>query len=202
MQKRHLLTASLAGFGWAALGLAATLGSVDLSESEGRYQLVADSWLDAPPDAIRAVLTNFADDAYVQIAEIYKESDVLEPDTDGTPLVYTRVEGCVMLFCRSMSRVERLEVISPTFIRSTVVPERSDFRYSISEWTLSAEGEGTRVHYKMVLEPDFWLPPFVGPSLLRRVLLRGGVDAVERIEELAQEQDLAQEQNQERAARL
>ena len=185
------MTPLLAGLLWAVFGFSATLDRVDISESDGRYHLVADSWLDAPPAAISAVLLNFDDDAYVQISEIYKESDALGPDVDGTPLVYTRVEGCVMLYCRSMNRVERLEVVTPTFIRSTVVPERSDFRYATSEWTLAPEGDGTRIHYRMAVEPDFWMPPFVGPTLLRRVLLRGGVEAVERIEELAREQSQA-----------
>ena len=189
MRARQLVTASLAALCGAAIAWSATLDRVDLSETDGRYRLEADSWLDAPPAAISAVLLNFKDDAYKQISEIYKESDALGPDADGTPLVYTLVEGCVMLFCRSMSRVERLEVVTPTYIRSAVVPERSDFRYSTAEWTLKSEGEGTRVHYRMVLEPDFWLPPFVGPTLLRRVLMRGGVDAVDRIEELAQAQE-------------
>ena len=189
MRARHFLTASFAGLCWAGWSLSATLDRVDISETEGRYQLVADSWLDAPPAAISAVLLNFEDDAYTQISEIYKESDALGPDEDGTPLVFTRVQGCVMLFCRSMSRVERLEVVTPTFIRSAAVPERSDFRHATSEWTLTPEGEGTRIHYRMALEPDFWLPPMIGPTLLRRILIRGGVDAVERIEELAQEQE-------------
>jgi hypothetical protein len=41
----------------------------------------------------------------------------------------------------------------------------------------------------MDMEPDFWLPPFVGPWFLKRTLLLGGVSAVERIEELAQRAD-------------
>lgn len=196
MRAPYLMAALLAGLCWTVFGFSATLDRVDISESDGRYHLVADSWLDAPPAAISAVLLNFENDAYVQISEIYKESGVLEPDTDGTPLVYTRVQGCVMLYCRSMSRVERLEVVTPTFIRSTVVPERSDFRYATSEWTLSPDGAGTRIHYRMAVEPDFWMPPMIGPTLLRRVLLRGGVEAVERIEELAQERE------RERAAKL
>jgi len=189
MNGNRLVAAALAGLGVAAVALPATLDSVDISETEGRYQLVADSWLDAPPAAISAVLLNFDDDAYKEISEIYQESDALGPDADGTPLVYTLVRGCVMLFCRSMGRVERLEVVTPTYIRSAVVPERSDFRFSTAEWTLTPEGEGTRVHYRMALEPNFWLPPMIGPTLLRRILLRGGVEAVERIEELAQEQE-------------
>ena len=29
----------------------------------------------------------------------------------------------------------RYEVVTPRFIRSTVVPEKSDFKYAMSEWT-------------------------------------------------------------------
>jgi hypothetical protein len=165
----------------------ATLKSVDVTHESGVYHLLADTHLDAEPAAIYKVLLDFDNNRYAQISEIYKESSYLPPDTDGTPLVYTLVEGCLALFCRSMKRVERLEVVTPQLIRSKVLPERSDFKYALSEWTLEPEAGGTRVRYKMDMEPDFWLPPFVGPWFLRRVLLRGGIDAVERIEELAQE---------------
>jgi len=120
------------------------------------------------------------------ISEIYKESSYLPPDSDGTPLVYTRVEGCLLMFCRSMRRVERLEVVTPRFIRSKVVPGRSDFKFAMSEWTLEPEAGGTKVTYTMDMEPDFWLPPFVGPWFLKRTLLRGAPVAIDRIESLAQ----------------
>ena len=89
-----------------------------------------------------------------------------------------------------MRRVERLEVIKPTFIRATVVPDRSDFKYAKAEWRLEPEGNGTHVIYRMDMEPNFWLPPYVGPWFLKRTLLRGGVDAVDHIEKLAQQIEL------------
>lgn len=187
MMARHRFGLAVVGTGWALLGLAGTLDDVIVTHEDGRYHLVADSFLGAPPPAIRAVLLDFEDNAYAQISEVYKESAYLEPDADGTPIVFTRVEGCLLVFCRSMSRVERLEVVSNGFIRSTVVPERSDFKYAKSEWTLEPENDGTRLTYRMSMEPDFWIPPIIGPAYLRRVLMRGGADAVERIEELAQE---------------
>jgi hypothetical protein len=170
----------------------ASLDSVEVTHESGRFHVVADTFLAASPAAIQAVLLDFEDDRYAQISDIYKESDYLEPDGDGTPVVYTLVEGCLLIFCRSMSRVERLEVVSPNFIRSRVVPERSDFKYAMSEWTIEPAGGGTRLVYRMAMEPDFWLPPFVGPLYLRRVLLRGGAAAVERIEALALELGTAQ----------
>jgi len=138
-----------------------------------------------------AILTDFDHDRYQQISEIYKESSYLPPDSDGTPLVYTRVEGCLLLFCRSMRRVERLEVVKPRFIRATTVPERSDFKYSLSEWTFEPEGDGTRVTYLMEMEPNFWLPPFVGPWFLKRTLVKGAPAAIDQIELLAQQEERA-----------
>jgi hypothetical protein len=189
MNARGIGLAVVGGACSALAAVAATLDTVTVSHDDGRYHLVAHSFMAAPPAAVRAVLLDFEDDAYSEISRVYKESGYLDAASDGTPIVYTRVEGCLLLFCRSMRRVERLEVVTPHFIRSRVVPEMSDFSYAMSEWTFEPEAGGTRVLYRMSMEPDFWLPPFVGPMFLRRVLLRGGVDAVERIEELAIERE-------------
>jgi hypothetical protein len=184
---KHLLLVAC-GFCYVASSLPATLRSVDVSRREDRYRVVADTHLDAPPDAVYKVLLDFDGDRYQRISTIYKESSYLPPDTDGTPLVYTRVEGCLLGFCRSMRRVERLEVVTPQFIRSRTVPERSDFDYALSEWTFAPEGTGTRVTYRMEMEPSFWLPPFVGPWFLKRTLLRGAPQAIDQIELLAQQE--------------
>jgi hypothetical protein len=165
----------------------ATLRQIEVSRDQGRYHVFADTHLAASPEAIYKVLLDFDGDRYSQISDIYKESAYLPPDGDGTPLVYTLVEGCLMLFCRTMRRVERLEVVTPRFIRSKAVPERSDFKYAMSEWTLEPEGGGTKVIYRMDMEPDFWLPPFVGPWFLKRTLLRGAPAAIDQIEHLAQQ---------------
>jgi hypothetical protein len=167
----------------------AAIRSLDVTLEDGRYHLVASTYLAAPPAAIYGVLLDYDDDAYGRISEIYKESSYLAPDTDGTPLVYTRVEGCLLFFCRSMRRVERLEAVAPSSIRTTTVPERSDFKYSVSRWKLEPEGEGTKVVYELDMEPNFWLPPFVGPAFLKRLLMHDGIEAVEHIEALAQQSD-------------
>jgi polyketide cyclase/dehydrase/lipid transport protein len=189
LRKTFLLVAI--GACYVTASMPATLKKVDVSRREDRYRVVADTHLEASPEAIYKVLMDFDADHYQRISEIYKESSYLPPDRDGTPLVYTRVEGCLLRYCRSMSRVERLEVVTPQFIRSRTVPERSDFKYSLSEWTFEPEGAGTRVTYLMEMEPDFWLPPFVGPWFLKRTLVKGAPAAIDRIEQLAQQEDRA-----------
>jgi Polyketide cyclase / dehydrase and lipid transport len=188
MTFRKILLLVVASVSYVSSSVPATLRTVDVSRRQDRYRVVADTHLDASPEAIYKVLMDFDDDRYQRISEIYKESSYLPPDSDGTPLVYTRVEGCLMRYCRSMRRVERLEVVTPQFIRSRTVPERSDFKYSLSEWTFAREGKGTRVTYVMEMEPDFWLPPFVGPWYLKRTLMQGAPDAIEQIELLARKE--------------
>ena len=185
------LLLAAAGICYVSASMPATLRNVDVSRRQDRYRVVADTHLDAPPQAIYKVLMDFDGDRYQRISDIYKESSYLPPDSDGTPLVYTRVEGCLLRYCRSMSRVERLEVVTPQFIRSRTVPERSDFKYSLSEWTFEAEGDGTRVTYLMEMEPNFWLPPFVGPWFLKRTLVQGAPKAIDQIELLAQQEHRA-----------
>jgi hypothetical protein len=186
-RKTFLLVAI--GVCYVSSSVPATLHTVDVSRRQDRYRVVADTHLDASPEAVYKVLLDFDGDRYQRISEIYKESSYLPPDLDGTPLVYTRVEGCLLRFCRSMRRVERLEVVTPQFIRSRTVPERSDFKYSLSEWAFVPDGTGTRVTYRMEMEPNFWLPPFVGPWFLKRTLLRGAPEAIDQIEALAQQED-------------
>ena len=188
MSLRKTLLLVVIGVCYVSASMPATLRTVDVSRREDRYRVVADTHLDASPEAIYEVLMDFNGDRYQRISEIYKESSYLPPDSDGTPLVYTRVEGCLLRYCRSMSRVERLEVVTPQFIRSRTVPERSDFKYSLSEWTFEPEDGGTRVTYLMEMEPNFWLPPFVGPWFLKRTLLRGAPQAIDQIEALAQQE--------------
>lgn len=183
--KRQLAISAAVVLGAAAASLvsAATIRDLDVSRDDGRYELQADTWLDAPAHAIFDVLVDY--DRFDRISSVYKESGFLEPDEQGRPIVYTRMEGCLLFFCKSMRRVERLEAREPSYIRTVTLPEQSDFRYATSEWTLEPEGDGTRLTYRLVIEPDFWVPPVVGPWLLKRELGKGGERAVNRIERLA-----------------
>ena len=178
-------TAAAAAAALASLAWAATIRSLDVTKEGGRYSLVAHTYLEARAPAIFDVLVDY--DRFNRISSVYKEFGYLEPAADGTPIVHTRMEGCLMkFFCLSMRRVERLEAREPHYIRTETIPEESDFRYATSEWVLEPEGRGTRVTYRLEMEPDFWVPPVVGPWYLKRRLLNGGTHAVERIERLAQ----------------
>jgi hypothetical protein len=174
----------------AAAGSTATIETIDVDLEAGVYSLHAETLLAASPEAISGVILDF--DRFGRISSVYKEYGYLEPQPDGTPTVFTRMESCLMtnLFCKSMTRVERLESAETGYIRTVTLPERSDFRRSTSQWFIEAEGAGSRMTYRLEMEPDFWVPPVVGPWYLKRTLLRGGGAAIDRIERLAQEAEL------------
>ena len=180
---------AVGALGAGALAAAATIDELDVTRQRGRYSLEANARLDATPESIYAVLTDFDDNAYSRISRAYKESRYLEPAADGTPVVYTRLEGCALWHCMSLERTERLETKAPYWIKSTVLPEGSNFKHSTSEWVLERDGDGTRMTYKLELEPDFFVPPVIGPWYLKRTLSQGGQRAVTRIDRLARELD-------------
>ena len=188
MRAKHA-AAALGALVTSALAAAATIDELDVSRQRGRYSLEAEARLDATPQSIFAVLTDFDDNAYSRISRAYKESRYLEPAADGTPLVYTRLEGCALWHCMSLERTERIETDEPYWIKSTVLPESSNFKHSMSEWRLAPDGDGTKMTYTLEMEPDFFVPPVVGPWYLKRTLSQGGLRAVTRIERLARELD-------------
>ena len=188
MRAGHL-AAALIALGAGALAAAATIDAFEVTKEKGIYSFEAHARLDATRESIYAVITDFDDNAYSRISRSYKESRYLEPAADGTPIVYTRMEGCMKRRCISFARTERLETDAPRWIKSTALPELSDFKHATSEFELEPDGDGTRMIYKLEIEPDFFVPPIIGPWYLKRTLSQGGLRALTRIERLARELD-------------
>jgi hypothetical protein len=130
------------------------------------------------------VLTDY--DLFTQFSSVFVEARNEEPGTNGKPRYFTRMEGCIMLFCKSFVRNGELTLTPEKEIVALADPERSDFSYSRERWILQSDGDGTLLIYDFELEPAFWVPPIVGPFIMKRVLRKGGTDAVDRIEALAQ----------------
>ena len=185
MIKRAALGLAVVGLCAAAAVRPATIDTIDVAHDRGVYRLVSDAYIDAPREAIFEVLTDY--ERFGRISSAYTDYGFMEPAADGVPIVYTTMKGCVWFFCVSMRRVERMETRSPGFIRTDTLPEQSDFKSSVSEWTLTPEAGGTKMTYRLMMEPDFWVPPLIGPWVLKQRLARGGTGAVNRIERLARE---------------
>jgi len=150
---------------------AAQLDHVTVTKEGDRYVLEGAVQLEATTSAVYRVITDY--DALENLDKGIAESRLIERVSDTVALVYTKMKGCILLFCRKVERIERVEEISATEIRAVVVPDSdTDVRYENSSWELSPHESGTRVVYRTEVEPDFWIPAVIGPAVIRNVLRR------------------------------
>ena len=161
----------------------ADLRTVEVDREENRYSLRSEAYFAASREDLYRVLTNY--DLFEQFSSAYVETRNIDEDERGRPRFFTRMQGCVLLFCRSFVRHGYLLLTPDTEIVAITEPEGSDFTYSRERWQLQAEGEGTRLIYDFEMEPGFWVPPVIGPYVIQRSLRSDGTDAVDRIEALA-----------------
>ncbi len=167
----------------------AELMSVSIEKTGERYLMQSRTLFDASPEDVYRVLADY--DRFERISSIFEDVHFIEPDTDGTPRAFTLVKGCVFLFCKTIRRIERLEFKPHTDIVAVVEPEHSDFRYGRTEWRFIPAGKGTEVVYRMEMEPGFWVPPIIGPYMMKRSFRKDAVEALDRIEALARGEEPA-----------
>ena len=163
--------------------VAAELRDVVVKKEGDRYHLTSVTYFDATQSQLYNTLIDF--DKYPLFSSAFVEAENREPDEQGRPRFYTRMEGCAMLFCKTYIRVGYLELQPKFAIVAMVDPEESNFAYSRERWQLIPEGEGTLMIYNFEMEPGFWVPPIIGPYVIKRALRSGGSNAVNRIEAVA-----------------
>ncbi len=177
------LAALLLGLWFSGAGAAEFLELEFTREGGGRYRLVSEIRIDAPADGVYDVLADYP--GLPRLSSIFEEGRVLEPIEDGRGLVYLKVKGCVLFFCREVEMVEELLVDPPREMIVIIDPDRSDLDFGRAVWTVIPDGDGCRVLYELEMEPDFWIPPVIGPVVVEAMLHRRGLRAARRLEALA-----------------
>jgi len=166
-----------------AVAGAAEFRTLEFFKDGDRYRVESDIYLEAPPDGVYRVLTDY--EGFPELSSVFVEGRTLEPIKDGRGLVFLHMKGCVLFFCRDVRLVERLEVVPRTRIVVTVDPETSDLDFGWARWEIEAEGEGALVRYEMEMEPRFWIPPVIGPLIIKAALRSRGLRAARRLEAVA-----------------
>src|SRR3569833_221269 len=87
--------------------------------------------------------------------------------------LYTEVRLCVVVFCHTLHQVQDMGGGAEQggwTLTADVIPERSDLRYGHAEWHFTSAGGASDLHFRLEVEPAFWVPPFFGPWLVERLL--------------------------------
>ena len=133
------------------------------------------------------VLTLLTDhDNFHEISVIVIESARLQGGDGDKIRRRLIVETCVLLLCFTAVVVEDIQEFSDGRILATMIPEASDFNYGMTEWRVNpTRTDHSEINYRSVLQPDFWIPPVIGPFLLKRKLVKEAQDTILNIERLA-----------------
>jgi hypothetical protein len=142
------------------VGSAAEMRSIDVQYEDGYYTLVSVVWFDA---GVRPMFDVFSTwDLSDQFSGAVVEARDLEADELGRPGFFEE-----------------------KVLRAFADPALSDFKVSNEAWEFAEEGSGTVVKYTLHMQPDFWVPPAIGPYLIKRKLKSDGGRALDRIEAIA-----------------
>jgi len=163
---------------------AAELRSVSVDVVGGHYLMHSETWFEAGVEQLYAVLLDY--DLGTQFSSVIVESRNISPDELGRPQFFTRHKTCILFFCMNFERYGYVVTEPHVTISAVAYPETSDFHVSREVWQFRQEGEGTFLTYNVELKPKFWVPPVIGPFILKRKLKSDGIRAIDRIEAIAQ----------------
>jgi hypothetical protein len=89
------------------------------------------------------------------------------------------------VFCKTVRRVMDVEQRPDGDILSLADPSQSDFRHVREHWQIFPETPRTRLRYEAEYVPGFYVPPLLGPWLIKRRLHNELIVVFGRLEELA-----------------
>jgi Polyketide cyclase / dehydrase and lipid transport len=168
---------------------ASQLVRLEVDQHANSYTVYVEMDLDASAEKVRAILTDYAHldrlNASITASEITGARD------DGTIRVLTRFENCILFFCLTVQRVEDITEDVQGRILVALVPDASSFRSGHASWEVKSTGSGSRVIHNATLEPDFWLPPWIGTALLKATMRREIRASFENLECLTRTNDLS-----------
>jgi hypothetical protein len=75
------------------------------------------------------------------------------------------------MFCKRVVQVQDVTRPGEYVIEAVIVPSVSDFRSGFARWQLRPQGESTLLSFSHRFEPDFWVPPVIGPWIIKRTLI-------------------------------
>jgi len=138
--------------------------------------------LDAPIGRVAEVLRDYA--RYPSLDPSILEAKVLSRSADDSLMLYTKLRACSGLFCRTVSRVERVQE-GRFELLAEVIPELSDVERGRTHTILQTLDSRTRVRYRTTVVPKFWVPSFIGRPLMVRKLREASLDMFRHVESQA-----------------
>jgi hypothetical protein len=162
---------------------AATVIETDIRHDHGTYTVKFDVRVNGDAGRIRTLFTDYRHE--YDLSDTIVERKLLHTNGDGSVRVRIVMRGCVLIFCQTAKKVMDVQFPNGSEVLAQIDPHESDFRLGRERWRFLAEGETTRIQYDAELVPDFFIPPLIGPWLIKRRMAEELEASAVRIEALA-----------------
>jgi len=134
------------------------------------YSMSVTARIDAPLDTVYRSITDF--DNLAAINPAIEESQLLATPAADMRRVRSVIRVCILMFCKRVEQVQDVTLMEGYAIKAVILPQDGDFRSGVAHWQLTASGANTEMLFTNTFEPDFWVPPVIGPWLIKRKLTR------------------------------
>lgn len=168
---------------WSQAGSAGSVTQAAASYDHGVYELNLDVELHAQADRVFALISDM--DGLHRLSSTILESSAMGPGPGGQQRRRLVMRTCLLFYCFKAIIVEDVVHIDKDTIIADVVPELSEFRSGHTEWRVTSAGaSGTHIRLHSTFEPAFWVPPLIGPWIIKNRLVRAARETARRIEVL------------------
>lgn len=163
------------------ISMAGQLEVFSVSEKDGVYEARIVALLDAPARFVYNVITDYKHIYRINPSII--ESEILPSDNGESIRVRNRFEHCIAFFCVEVEMVEDVVETGEGRLVATTIPELSSFTSGTAVWHVHPFENGrTRIHYRVNIEPDFFIPPVIGNLIMKSKLSKEITTSFARIE--------------------
>ncbi|KPK55824.1 MAG: hypothetical protein AMS22_03130 [Thiotrichales bacterium SG8_50] len=171
-----LLTTALFGVSYA---MALTIDALDVTSQGRTFKVKMKLEIAAPVDQIVAVLTDYRYPD--RLSPKVTKKDVISRSEEITR-VRIEFRSCVFLYCKNLILTQDVTANAGAIYAETI-PELSDFLSGSMHWLVSPDGNGgSHIIYIAVMEPDIFIPPFIGEPLIRTRLRREMLEIAKNLE--------------------
>ena len=158
------------------------LVNTEFDYSDGTYTYEYSRQINGSSEKIFIILTDY--EKYTKLNSNVQESRVISaPGQQIRRLL--KIRQCIFFFCFNLQMVEKV-VQSKFFIESSIIRDESNFLSGLASWELvKISSNQTLVRLRASQTPAFWIPPFIGPTLIKSVLFKELEETFTNLEILA-----------------
>lgn len=167
---------------WSAMALswfamqahAAQVLDVQVARDSARFLISMHIAIDAPPPAVFRALQDYS--AMMRYNPDLRAVRVQASGVPGRVRLFTVIHACVLVFCKTMHQEQAMTAIASAdggVLEAVLLPRGGDFKAGRARWMVGpcrTARAMTCLDARIELVPAFWVPPVIGPWVLRRTM--------------------------------